>query len=338
MATPLTFQRATKAQARARIALIGVSGSGKTFTALTFAGVLGQRIALIDTEHGSASKYADEFAFDVLNLDDFAPARYVEALEAAAAAGYDVVIIDSLSHAWAGKGGALEMVDNAASRAGANKFTAWRDVTPWHNRLIDTIIASPCHVIATMRAKTEYVVEQGKGQTSITKVGLAPVQRDGMEYEFDVVGDLTDTHTLHVTKTRCRALDGQTIRLPGVETAQIVKAWLTDGTTPAAPTPAFTPAPEAPAQTPADKVKAKQRALKTDFSFAADDIMDATKAFRKQLAPEAAKLDNLTDDQAEAICAALEEWAFQAQAPAEPVADPEADAARAEAIAEGADA
>lgn len=338
MATPLTFQRATKAQARARIALIGVSGSGKTFTALTFASVLGQRVALIDTEHGSASKYADEFTFDVLNLEDFAPARYVAALDAAAAAGYDVVIIDSLSHAWAGKGGALEMVDNAASRPGVNKFSAWRDVTPWHNRLIDTIIASPCHVIATMRAKTEYVVEQAKGGTNITKVGLAPVQREGMEYEFDVVGDLTDTHTLHITKTRCRALDGQTIRLPGAETAQVIKAWLTDGAAPVAPVPAFIPAPEAPAQSPADRVKAKQRGLQTDLALPSTDILAATKAFRKQFAPEAAKLDDLTDDQADAICTALEEWAFQAQAPAEPVADPEADAARAEAITEGVDA
>jgi len=159
-----------------------------------------------------------------------------------------------------------------------------------------------------------------------------------MEYEFDITADMDANNTLMVSKTRCPALRQATVRLPGRETAQIIKDWLTDGTTPAAPTPAFTQATEAPAQTPADKVKAKQRALKTDFSFAADDIMDATKAFRKQFAPEAAKLDNLTDDQAEAICAALEEWAFQAQSMAQEAADPEADAARAEAIAEGADA
>jgi len=311
MATPLTFQRATKAQARARIALIGVSGSGKTFTALTFAGVLGQRVALIDTEHGSASKYADEFAFDFLNLDDFAPARYVEALEAAAAAGYDVVIIDSLSHAWAGKGGALEMVDNAAARPGSNKYTAWRDVTPWHNRLIDTIIASPCHVIATMRAKTEYVIEKDeKGNTTIRKVGLAPVQRDGMEYEFDIVADMDASNTLMVSKTRCPALRQATVRMPGAETAEVIKAWLSDGVDAPEPPPSYVPATESMSPSPADRVRLLQRNLNTDLSLPADDIIAATKAIRKQIAPEAEKLEDLTEEQAEAICLALDEWAF----------------------------
>jgi len=338
----MEFRRATKAQAHARVALIGPSGSGKTYTALLFAATLGERVALIDTEHGSASKYAGEFVFDVLELDDFAPKAYVEAIEAAGAAGYDVLIIDSLSHAWAGKGGALEMVDNAAARPGVNKYTAWRDVTPWHNRLIDTIISSPCHVIATMRAKTEYVIEKDdKGATTVRKVGLAPVQRDGMEYEFDITADMDANNTLMVSKTRCPALRQATVRLPGRETAQIIKDWLTDGAAPVAPVPAFIPAPEAPAQSPADRVKAKQRGLQTDLALPSTDILAATKAFRKQFAPEAAKLDDLTDDQADAICTALEEWAFQVQGPlqdAANMAEPEANDLRAEAIAEGADA
>ena len=125
----LAFQKATKRQAKLRMALIGPSGSGKTFTALTLATALGKRVGVIDTEHGSASKYADRFAFDCLNLTSFSPGTYVEAIAAAAAAGFDVLIIDSLSHAWSGKDGALEQVDKkaAASRSG-NSFTAWRDV------------------------------------------------------------------------------------------------------------------------------------------------------------------------------------------------------------------
>jgi len=311
MATPLTFQRATKAQARARIALIGPSGSGKTYTALLFAQTLGERVALIDTEHGSASKYADVFPFDVLELTDFAPKAYVEAIEAAGAAGYDVLIIDSLSHAWAGKGGALEMVDNAAARPGSNKYTAWRDVTPWHNRLIDTIIASPCHVIATMRAKTEYVIEKDeKGNTTIRKVGLAPVQRDGMEYEFDIVADMDAGNTLMVSKTRCPALRQATVRMPGAETAEVIKAWLSDGVDAPEPPPSYVPATESMSPSPADRVRLLQRNLNTDLSLPADDIIAATKAIRKQIAPEAEKLEDLTEEQAEAICLALDEWAF----------------------------
>ena len=223
-----TFVKATKMQARARVALIGTSGSGKTYSALRIASAMGSKIALIDTEHGSASKYAGEFEFDTLSLDSFSPTTYVEAIQAAEAAGYEVLIIDSLSHAWSGKDGALEQVDNAASRG--NKFTAWRDVTPQHTRLIDAIVGCRCHVIATMRSKTEYIVEDdGKGKKVPRKVGMAPVQRDGMEYEFDIVGDLDENHTLRITKTRCRDLDGKYIDKPGENLGQALLDWLSDG-------------------------------------------------------------------------------------------------------------
>lgn len=180
----LTFERATKSEARARIALVGPSGSGKTYTALRFAAELGQPAGLIDTERRSASKYADLFTFDALNLESFAPAQYVAALAAAASAGYPVVVVDSLSHAWMGRGGLLEQVDDYGRRNGGNSFGGWRDATPQHNALVDAILTYPGHVIVTMRAKTEYVVEKDdRGKHVPRKVGLAPVQRDGLEYE-----------------------------------------------------------------------------------------------------------------------------------------------------------
>lgn len=227
----LTFKKATKTEAKLRLALIGTSGSGKTFTALTFATALAPtgKIAVIDTERGSASKYADKFSFDALDLDTFAPAKYVEAIAAAQAAGYEVLVIDSLSHAWSGKDGALEMVDKAAKRSqSGNSFTAWRDVTPEHNRMIDAIVGANMHVIVTLRAKTEYVMEaNAHGKLTPRKIGLAPVQRDGMEYEFDVVGTMNDENTLVISKTRCSDLSGGVYEKPNGKVTDALKTWLT---------------------------------------------------------------------------------------------------------------
>jgi hypothetical protein len=233
------FKRATKSQSRLRMALVGPSGSGKTYSALSIAGGLGSRIAVIDTEHGSASKYAGEFTFDTLQLGQFDPRNYIEAIQGAESEGYEVIIIDSLSHAWMGKGGALEMVDAAAKRSRSNNsFTAWRDVTPLHNALVEAMIQSRCHIIATMRSKVDYVLEPDpqSGKLTPKKVGMAPIQREGMDYEFDVVGDLDHDHNFIVSKTRCRALDGQVINKPGQQIARTLTGWLSDGA-PLAPIP-----------------------------------------------------------------------------------------------------
>ena len=235
----MAFQKATKKQARLRLALIGPSGSGKTYTALRTATALGKRVAVIDSERGSASKYASLFDFDTMDLEHFAPKSYVAAINEAEKAGYDVLVIDSLSHAWMGKGGALEMVDAAAARNRGDKFSGWRDVTPEHNALVDALVRCKCHVVVTMRAKTEYVMEKDeRGKTSIKKMGLAPVQRDGVEYEFDVVGDM-DNAKLVVSKTRCPALKDAVINEPGEGFAKTLREWLTDGAP--APSPAEAP-------------------------------------------------------------------------------------------------
>src|SRR5215831_1863771 len=224
----LQFKRAVKTDARLRLALDGPPGSGKTYSALKIATELGGPIALVDTEHGSASKYADEFEFDVLELSSYHPQNYIDALVAAEKAGYKVCILDSLSHAWAGKDGALELHDKAVAKSkSGNSYVAWRDVTPLHNKLVDAMIASDMHVIATMRTKVEHVQEKdSKGQTVIRKVGMAPIQRDGVEYEFDVVGDLDHSNKLVVSKTRCSALNGEVFEKPGKEFTAILKGWL----------------------------------------------------------------------------------------------------------------
>lgn len=223
----MAFKKATKKHVKLRVALVGVSGSGKTYTALNIATNLAKPVAVIDTEHGSACKYSDLFDFDVMELESFSPANYVSAIQEAEAGGYGTLVIDSLSHAWMGKGGALEMVDNAAKRSQAtNTFMAWRDVTPQHNALVEAILASDLHVIVTMRAKTEYVQEKNeKGKTVPRKVGIQPVQRDGMEYEFDVVCDLNQENELIVGKTRCPELHERIFRKAGKDVADILLAW-----------------------------------------------------------------------------------------------------------------
>jgi len=225
----IAFEKAVKFGSKLRMALVGPSGAGKTYTSLAIGTRLGKRVALIDTEHGSARKFADEFTFDTCSIDSFHPQVYMEAIKAAQAAGYDVIIVDSLSHAWMGTDGALALVDKAAmrSQSGGNKFAAWRDVTPLHNALVETILQCDAHVIATMRAKTEYVVEKdSNGRTQIRKLGLAPVQRDGIEYEFDVVADVDHSQNFIVSKSRCSSLTGAVVNRAGAETAGVLLAWL----------------------------------------------------------------------------------------------------------------
>lgn len=229
------FKKAVKTESKLRMAIDGPSGSGKTYTALTLATALanGHGVAVIDTERGSASKYSDLFGFDVCelgrdpkDLKPFHPEKYISAISEAS--GYDVLVIDSLSHAWSGKGGILECVDEIAKRAkSGNKFTAWSEGTPLQNRLIDAILAFPGHVIATMRSKTEYVTETNdRGKAAPRKVGTAPVQRDGVEYEFDIVADMTLDNEMLVSKSRCPALTGAVISKPTAAVADTLKAWM----------------------------------------------------------------------------------------------------------------
>ena len=204
----LEFKRAVKQSAKLRMALIGISGTGKTYGALRLATGMGGKIAVIDTEHGRASRYAHKFTFDKLELDTFSPTTYIQAIQAAEQAGYDILIIDSLSHAWIGKDGALEQVDRAArAQRSQNTFTAWRDVTPLHNQLVEAITTSSLHVIATMRSKAKYDLEKDdRGKLVPRKIGMEPMQRDGLEYEFDLVGFLDYSHNYVISNSTLDSL------------------------------------------------------------------------------------------------------------------------------------
>ena len=229
---PLEIHRATKCRAKLRLGMSGPSGSGKTYSALLIAHGLGGRIGMIDTEHGSGDLYADLLpeGYDVLQLTPpFTPARYIEAIHALEAAGASTIIVDSLSQAWTGEGGSLDRHGKIADRSG-NSWQAWRQVTPEHNALVEALLQSPCHVIATMRAKTEYVQEKDErtGRPVVRKIGLAPVMRDGIEYEFTIFMELDSQHMAHIGKDRTRLFDGQIIR-PSEETGRELLAWLDSG-------------------------------------------------------------------------------------------------------------
>lgn len=240
------FKPAVKEAAKLRLAIAGPSGSGKTYTSLAVGTALanGGKVAVVDTEHGSASKYADLFTFDVMELHaPFHPDRFSDAIHAAEQAGYAVLILDSMSHAWNGAGGLLEIVDNAAKKYRGNTYAGWGEGTPIQNRLIETITGAGIHIIATMRSKQDYILVEKNGKQTPQKVGMAPVQRDGFEYEFDVFLDMDIENNAIVSKTRCPALTGKVINKPGDDLAGILAEWLTGAEPvkvqrPAAPAPA----------------------------------------------------------------------------------------------------
>ena len=283
----LQIKRATRSESYLRLGLVGPSGSGKTYTALRVArGLVGDdgRILVVDTERGSASLYAGDpdiaGDFDVVELSDYAPDRYCEAIALGASEGYGAVVVDSLTHAWAGTGGALDMVDKAAikSRSG-NRFAAWRDVTPAHNRLVDAILGASTHLIVTMRAKTEWVLEEdSRGKKVPRKIGMAPIQRDGMEYEFTVVGDLDADHNLVVTKSRVASLADSVWQRPGADFAGVLRDWLSG----AAPAPAPEPPTPKPAPQKPQHDKAKLYAECVDLAERSGDGEDSVRAYLKE--------------------------------------------------------
>lgn len=226
------FQPATRAAVKAKIALAGPSGSGKTYTALSMAQGFSGKTAVIDTEHGSASMYVglNGWQFDTVTPDSFAPDALTGLLGEASGAGYEVVIVDSLSHYWMGVDGMLEQVDRRTK--GSSSFSSgWKDMRPAERRMIEALVAYPGHVIVTLRTKTEWLVEKDPqtGKSKPVKVGLKPEQREGLDYEFSVFGELDLDHVLSVSKTRIPFLSGAVIANPDQELAEKIAEWLADG-------------------------------------------------------------------------------------------------------------
>jgi hypothetical protein len=227
------FQKATKEAAKLRAAIFGPSGAGKTFTSLRLATGIGGPIALIDSERRTASKYADRFQFDVCNLgaDEHRVVDYVRAIRDAGQAGYSVLIIDSLTHAWQQLLAEVDALAKAKYRG--NTWSAWSEGTPLQKCLVDAILDYPGHVIATMRSKTEWTTEAANnGKSAPKRVGLTPEQGKGIEYEFDMLFELSTEHILTVIKDRSGKFQDRCITDPSEALGSEMAAWLDDGAKP----------------------------------------------------------------------------------------------------------
>jgi hypothetical protein len=224
------IRKAQRSKSKLRLGISAPSGAGKTYSSLLLAFGIGGKIGVVDTERGSADLYSHLGDYDVIDISaPFTIPKYLNAIKAFEDENYDVIIIDSLSHAWAGDGGLLDKQGKIADSGKGNSYTAWRSITPEHNSLVEAILQSKAHIIATMRAKTEYVVEQGSnGKSQPKKIGLAPIQRDGMEYEFTVFLDIDANHIANSTKDRTSLLDGKYFKITK-ETGKELSDWLNSG-------------------------------------------------------------------------------------------------------------
>ena len=270
MSAPFAFKKAVRTLARLRLGISGPSGSGKTYGALLIAKGLGGRIAVIDSEHDSASLYAgmpDMPEFDTLSIEaPYTPERFIQAIEAAEADGYDIVICDSITHEWKGSGGVLEIVDGLTqTKFKGNSYAAWGIATPRHQKFVDKMLSCRCHFIATMRSKTQYVEGERNGKKTYSKAGAAPEQRDGLEYEFTAVLDIVHEGNLALASKDRTGLfrDPQLIT---EKTGVALRAWLSSAA-------AQAPAPKPPAPEPEgdqgdggklsdEAIKAHQKELK----------------------------------------------------------------------------
>lgn len=266
-AIPLA-RKAEKRQVKLKLGIQGPSGSGKTWGALGLAKNLwpDAKVLVLDTENESASLYADSFDFDTIPLDPpFESSRYQACIDYAVENKYDVLIIDSVTHQWDGEGGILRRKEEMDRRPNANSWANWAAFTPEHTAFVESIKQAPIHIIATMRTKQEYSADKNdKGKTKITKMGMAPIQREGFDYEFTIVFDVQMDHKAEISKNRTGLFEGKPVDLADKKVADKLRAWLDRGKAievPAAPAPqaAAGPVPvktngHAPAQPVAAKV------------------------------------------------------------------------------------
>lgn len=200
----MELRKAEKAKSKLRIGMSGPSGSGKTYSALLLASGMTSfdKICVIDTENGSADLYSNLGTYNVLQLEaPYSPERYIEAIDTAVNAGMEVIIIDSATHEWDGKGGCLEINELLAqTKFRGNTWSAWSQTTPRHQKFLDKILNSNCHFIITTRSKTETIQTEDK---KVKKVGMKEIQRDGFEYELTLNFSIDrDKHYATASKDR----------------------------------------------------------------------------------------------------------------------------------------
>lgn len=224
------FKKAERKNAKLRLALAGPTGSGKTLGALLLAKGIGGKIAVADTENSSAELYEDVVEFEHANIQPpYTPEKFIDAIQAAEKAGFDTLILDSITHEWSGVGGCLEIVDKLASTTfKGNSWGAWSQVTPRHRKFIDAMLQSSINIIVTMRSKMDTVqVDAGNGKKKVEKVGMKAEQRDGIEYEFTTVLDLTHDNYAVRTKDRTRIFNEP--MLLSEQAGVLLKQWLNSG-------------------------------------------------------------------------------------------------------------
>lgn len=222
----MNLRKSERKQARIKMAIDGPSGSGKTFSSLLLANGLCEdwtKIAVIDSENGSADLYAHLGGYNVINLSaNFSPENYIEAIDICEKAGMEVIIIDSISHAW-------DYLLDAHANMQGNSFTNWSKITPRQNAFIQRILQSKCHVIATMRTKQDYVISERNGKMVPEKIGLKVTQRDGVDYEFTLVFDVNIKHYATASKDRTNLFMGKPEFVIGKNTGQLILDWCNSG-------------------------------------------------------------------------------------------------------------
>jgi hypothetical protein len=222
------LRKATRKQAKIRLGLSAVSGGGKTYSAILIAkGMTGDlsKVAIIDTENGSADLYAHLGDFNVLPLTaPFSPERYIEAIRTCEKAGMEVIIIDSISHEWDGKGGCLEIVESLGG-----KYQDWARVTPRHQAFIEAILHSPSHIITTVRRKQDYEMIKDGNKIKVEKGGLREITREGFEYELTINLELDTRHNAIASKDRTNLFMGRPAFIPSEKTGEIIAEWCSQG-------------------------------------------------------------------------------------------------------------
>lgn len=207
------FNKAEKRKSFLRLGLSGPSGSGKTYSALSIASGLGGNIAVIDTERGSASLYANDFEFDVMEISDYRPETFIKAIGGAKISGYSCLIIDSITHVWEG---IKDIAESDAHKKGGNSWAGWSAARPVERDFFDAMLTFPGHVLATMRVKTAWETQKDdRGRSKPVKIGLAPEQRNNIESEFTIMLDLDASHCGVVSKTRLKKFTDESVLLPG---------------------------------------------------------------------------------------------------------------------------
>lgn len=226
----MKLRQATRKKAKIRLGLSAISGGGKTYSALLIAfGMCNDwaKVAVIDTENNSADLYANLGGYNVLPLEaPYTPERYIEAIKDCESAGMEVIIIDSITHEWDGKGGILEISNSMTG----NSYTNWAKLTPRHQAFIDTILQSKCHVITTVRRKQDYeMTTNSSGKLTPQKIGLKEVTREGFEYELTLNLELDINHNATCSKDRTGLFSGKPEFKPSEETGRIIAEWCESG-------------------------------------------------------------------------------------------------------------